>query len=298
MKISKGSLVAIVAVLAVAAILGGACAAPPPAPTPPPAAVPNQSPVISKVTANPAEVISGKSTIITAVANDPDDDPITYSWSASDGTITGTGNVVTWTAPNNTGSFTIGLTVKDNRGGQATGNATVNVIGPTKTVTISDVPSESGTVSQNNATDNSKTVAGDDALNVGYRAFWSFDISGLNGKDVKSATLSFPQPTVTGSPFAYNMPPLGLGGLWLWKTTYGSALPTFGFTGSKLIHVGLIYAPPTAIDVTIPIAQLATAGVSRFQVEALFNKVSNGNATIDMAEWTTSPTLQVTYAVK
>jgi hypothetical protein len=297
MKISRGSLVAIVAVLAVAAILSGACAAPPPVTTPPPAPPPNQSPVISKVIADPADVISGKSTTITAVANDPDNDPITYTWSASDGTVTGTGNVVTWTAPSNTGSFTIGLTVKDSRGGQATSNATVNVIGATKTVTLNTVASETGSVDKKDAT-YAETKAGDDANNVGYRAFWSFDISSLNGKDVKSATLSFSEPSVTGSPFAYNPPPLGLGGLWLWKTTYGSALPSFGFTGSKLINVGLIYAPPTDIDVTIPIAQLATAGVSRFQVEALFTKVSNGNSAVDMAEWTSQPTLKVTYAVK
>lgn len=297
MKISRGSLVAVVAVLAVAAILGSACAAPAPPPVPPPAPVPNQSPVISKITANPAEVVSGKSVTIIAVAADPDYDPLTYTWSASDGTFAGTGSKVTWTAPNKTGNINIGLTVADNRGGQTTGSVAVNVIGPTKTVTINTVPSETGTVDQRNATDYSKVRAGDDANNVGYRAFWSFDVSSLAGKDIKSATLKFSQPNITGTPFAYNEPPLGLGGMWLWKTTYGSSLPTFGYVGSKLINVGLIYAPPTTVDVTIPIQQLATAGVSRFQIEALFNKVSNGNVTPDMAEWP-SVVLEVTYAVK
>ncbi|MCJ7515377.1 MAG: PKD domain-containing protein [Dehalococcoidia bacterium] len=297
MKISRGSLVAVVAVLAVAAILGSACAAPAPPPVTPPAPVPNQSPVISKVTANPAEVVSGKSITITAVAADPDDDPLTYSWSASDGTITGTGSEVTWAAPNKTGNINIGLTVTDNRGGQATGSVAVNVVGPSKTITINTVPSETGTVDQKNATDYARVRAGDDANNVGYRAFWSFDIYSLAGKDIQSATLKFSEPTVSGSPFAYNAPPLGLGGLWLWKTTHGSSLPTFGYVGSKLIHVGLIYDPPTTVDVTVPIQQLATAGVSRFQIEGLFNKVSNGNVTLDMAEWPPI-VLEVTYAVK
>jgi hypothetical protein len=297
MRISRVSLIAIVAVLAVAAILGGACAAPaPPPPVTQPAPAPNQSPVISNVTANPAQIISGQSTTITAIANDPDDDPLTYSWSASDGTITGTGSEVTWAAPKNAGNFTIGLTVKDNRGSQATGSVTVTVLGPTTTVTINTVPSETGTVNQNNATDYTVTKAGDDANNVGYRAFWSFNIASLKDKNITNATLKFSPPKITGTPFAYNMPPLGLGGLWLWKVTYGSSLPPFGYVGSKLINVGLIYEPPTDIDVTIPIKQLATAGVSRFQVEALFNKVSNGNVTPDMAEWTTLPTLEVTYA--
>ena len=297
MRISRGSLVSVVAVLAVVAILGSACAAPAPPPVPPPAPVPNQSPVISKITANPAEGISGSSITITAVAADPDDDPITFKWSASEGTITGTGSAVTWAAPNKTGNFTIGLTVADSRGGQTTGSVAVNVVGPTKTVTINTVPSETGTVDQKNATDYSRVRAGDDANNVGYRAFWSFDISSLNGKNVQSANLKFSEPNILGTPFAYNMPPLGLGGLWLWKTTYGSSLPAFGYVGSKLIHVGLIYEPPTVVDVTVPIEQLASYGVSRFQIEALFNKVSNGNVTTDLAEWP-SVVLEVTYAVK
>jgi len=295
MRISKGSLVAVVAVLAVAGVLGAACAAPVAPVVTAPAPEVNQSPVISKVAASPAEIVSGMSTTITAIAADPDDDPLTYVWSASEGTISGTGSEVTWAAPKKAGNFAIGLTVKDNRGGQATNSLAIDVIEPTKTVTINTVASETGTVDQRNATDYSRTRAGDDAANVGYRAFWSFDILSLSGKDIKSATLKFSQPTVSGSPFAYNAPPLGLGGLWLWKATYGSQLPAFGYVGSKLIHVGLIYDPPTTVDVTVPIKQLATANVSRFQIEALFNKVSNGNVTLDMADWP-PVVLEVTYA--
>jgi len=295
MRISKGSLVAIVAVLAVAGVLAAACAAPVPPPVTAPAPEANQSPVISKVAASPAGIVSGKSTTITAAVTDPDDDPLTYSWTASEGTISGTGSEVIWVAPNKAGNFTIGLTVTDNRGGQATNSLAIDVIAPTKTVTINTTAAETGTVDQKNATDYSRTRAGDDSANVGYRAFWSFDINSLGGKTIKSATLKFSEPTVMGTPFAYNAPPLGLGGLWLWKVTYGSSLPTFGYVGSKLIHVGLIYDPPTTVDVTIPIQQLATAGVSRFQIEALFNKVSNGNVTADMAEWPPIE-LEVTYA--
>ena len=298
MRISRGSLVAVVAVLAVAAILGSACAAPAPPPVvTPPAPPPNQSPVISKVTANPAEVVSGDSTIIIAVAADPDDDPITYVWSASEGTVTGTGSQVTWVSPGKTGSFNIGLTVKDNRGGQTTGSVTVSVIGPTKTVTFNTVPTETGTVDQKNATDYTKTRAGDDALNVGYRAFWSFDISSVALKNIQSAKLKFTTGNILGFPFAYNMPPSGLGGLWLWKSTYGSSLPVFGSVGSKLMNTGLSYEPPTEVDVTMYLKQLSTYAIPRFQVEAVFTKVSNGNNLADMIEWS-SAVLEVTYATK
>jgi hypothetical protein len=296
MTISRGSLFTFVAALAMAAILGSACAAPAP-PPPSPVAEPNQSPIISKVTADPPEVVYGNSTTITCVAADPDDDPLTYSWSAGEGTIAGTGRQVTWVAPNKGGNFNIGLTVSDNRGGQTTGSVTVSVIAPTKTVTLNPVASETGTVDQKNATDYSKTRAGDDAQNVGYRAFWSFDISSLAGKNIQSASLKFTTGNITGTPFAYNMPPLGLGGLWLWHDTYGSSLPNFGYTGAKLIDTGLIYDPPTVVDVTTQVKLPCSFACNRFQVEALFNKVSNGNVTPDMIEWS-SVVLEVTYAVQ
>jgi hypothetical protein len=296
MRISRGILV-VAAILAMTAILGAACAAPPaPAPPAPPAQPPNQSPVISSVTANPSEMVVGNSTTITAVAADPDDDPITFNWSASDGTITGSGNQVTWKS-SNSGSSTINLTVSDNRGGQTKGSVTVSVLPATTTVTLNPVPSATGTVDQNNATDYSATRAGDDVNNVGYRAFWGFDISSLAGKDIQSADLKFTTGHITGNPFAYNMPPLGLGGMWLWKDTYGSSLPAFDYVGAKLIGTGLMYEAPGTIDVTTDLKLPASFANSRFQVEALFNKVSNGNNFTDMIEWS-SVVLEVTYANK
>jgi len=297
MAISRGSLFSVVAVLAMAAILGSACAAPAPPPVPPPVPEPNQSPVISKITANPAEVLYGDSTTIISVVADPDDDPITYSWSATEGTITGTGRQVTWVAPDKSGNFNIALTARDNRDGQTAGSVTVTVSPPTKTVTLNPVASETGTVYQNNATDYSRTMAGDNAQNVGCRAFWSFDISSLAGKNIQNASLKFTTGRIFGDPFSY-MPPSGLGGLWLWKDTYGSGmLPVFGYVGAKLMNTGLIYEPPSVVDVTIEVKLPCSFACSRFQVEALFNKVSNGNATANMIEWS-SVVLEVTYSVQ
>jgi hypothetical protein len=93
------------------------------------------------------------------------------------------------------------------------------------------------------------------------------------------------------------MPPSGLGGLWLWKDTYGSSLPVFGYVGAKLMNTGLIYEPPSVVDVTIEVKLPCSFACSRFQVEALFNKVSNGNATANMIEWS-SVVLEVTYSVQ
>ena len=57
---------------------------------------------------------------ITCVAFDPDEDELTYTWTAERGSISGEGDVVTWVGPSEYGTFTITATVTDGRGGEAT----------------------------------------------------------------------------------------------------------------------------------------------------------------------------------
>lgn len=294
MRIFRGSLSIVLSVLIAVTILGSGCAAPSAPTLPAPTPEPNQAPVISSIAAKPVEVLYGDSVTLTCIATDPDDDPIEYRWSASEGTITGTGKEVTWAAPNKDGNFNIAIILRDNRGGQTTGNVMVTVSNPIKTIIINPVASATGTVNQKNATDYSKTWAGDDAKNVGYRAFWSFDILKLTGKNIQNANLKFTTGNMVGNPFWYGLG-TGLGGLLLWKTTHGASLPEFGHVGAKLSSTGPFFEPPSVVDVTIEIGVLAENNVDRFQVEALFDRVSNGNNTIEMIEWS-SVVLEVTYS--
>ena len=87
--------------------------------TTPPA---NTAPVISSITPDPATVGMGLTSSVTCLASDPDSDPITYAWSSSAGTVTGTGSTIIWTAPSAAGSCTISCTVSD---GQTTVNDSV-----------------------------------------------------------------------------------------------------------------------------------------------------------------------------
>ncbi|UCH50881.1 MAG: hypothetical protein JSV54_07695 [Chloroflexota bacterium] len=298
MRVFRWSSVIAVVILITATVLGSGCAAPPTeqAPPAPPPPKPNLTPVISSITVEPAELLYGESAKITCVATDPDYDPFEYGWSASDGVIIGTGNEVTWVAPDKDGNFNIAVTVTDSRGGRTTGNVMVAVSAPIKTITINPVASETGTVQQNNATFYGKTWAGDDAQNVGYRAFWSFDISPVAGKHVEKASLKFTTDRVMGKPFWYG-PATGLGGLTLWKTTHGSRLPEFGYQGGKLSSTGSFFEPPTVIDVTTEMRVLAGWSSDRFQIGALFDRVSNGNNIIESIEWS-SVVLEVTYSEK
>lgn len=253
----------------------------------------NQNPQISSLVANPSGILYGGSTTITCIASDPDGDVVTYSWSPSGGSVTGVGEKVTWIAPNKGGDYGITVIVSDGKGGETTGNVMVTVSAATRTVTIYPVAQETGTVRSDGYRDTSRTMAGDDEKDLGYCAFWSFDIWSLVGNDIEDAKLHFTTLRIAGVPFPSTT---GLNGLRLWKVRYGSELPEFHFTGGAL-SVPTFMKPPTVVDVTQEVAHVVDAAASRFQVEALFMKITNGNGVAEWMEWS-EVTLEVTYSEK
>jgi hypothetical protein len=256
----------------------------------------NQPPQISSFSANPAVVGPGGSSILTVVANDPDGDVVRYTWNTSEGNVTGVGNKVTWFAPNKGGSYNIIVNVNDGKGGESKGTVVVNVATATKSVTINVVQEETGTVSKTDK-DKSKTRAGDDDKNNGYRAFWSYNIFSLNNTDVSDAKLVFTTKNVSGNPWTFTGAQ-SLGGLFIWRVSYTDQLPDFNISGSKLDKtVATIYEPPTVIDVTPEIVQLVQGAGNRFQIEAGFWQASNGNNVSEWIEWS-DVKLQVTYTEK
>jgi peptidoglycan-associated lipoprotein len=100
-------------------------AAPPP---PPPAPPPNRGPTVS-VSCNPCSVEPGRTSNLTASGTDPDGDPLTYQWTAPQGTFNNPSapNTV-WTAPNQEGSVPVTVTARDSRGATATGSTTIQVV--------------------------------------------------------------------------------------------------------------------------------------------------------------------------
>jgi len=73
----------------------------------------NHPPVISGLTVDPSSVDINQSTVITCIATDPDGDTLTYNWTKTGGTISGSGSAITWTAPSTAGTYTITCTVYD-----------------------------------------------------------------------------------------------------------------------------------------------------------------------------------------
>ena len=300
MNIFKSDLGIVLVVLAVVVMLAGACGpreAPPTQPTPSTLPTPsgNQPPEISSLTANPSGVSYGDSATVKCIATDPDGDVIDYIWSASGGDISGDGDTVTWVAPDKGGNFYISVILSDGKGGETTDKIMVTVSAAVSTVTITPIAEETGTVRSDGSADNFRTRAGDDEKDRGYCAFWSFDVRSLAGKNIQSASLKFTTKDVVGDPFPSTT---GLGGLRLWKVTYSDGLPKFKYTGTNLRYVPLLESPPTVIDVTQEIINIAAVDVTRFQVEALFQmRDTNGNHIAQFIEWS-EVVLEVTYSDK
>jgi outer membrane protein OmpA-like peptidoglycan-associated protein len=91
---------------------------------------PNRPPTIS-CSADRSTVFVGERVRITAVASDPDNDPLTYSWRASGGQITGEGPTVQLdTTGVNPGHYTVTGRVDDGRGGAADCEVGIDVQAP------------------------------------------------------------------------------------------------------------------------------------------------------------------------
>lgn len=80
----------------------------------------NHQPVIKNLTAELLEMRAKDTTTILCVASDLDGDVLSYSWSTNGGKILGQGSSVTWTAPEEAGTYSVRVEVADDRGGKST----------------------------------------------------------------------------------------------------------------------------------------------------------------------------------
>jgi len=106
--------------------------APPPPPPPAQTAAPANRPPTVTAACDPCTVEVGRVSTVTADANDPDGDPLTYAWTANTGSFTSPANRQTpWTAPNTPGAVPVTVTVNDGKGGTASASVTIQVVQPT-----------------------------------------------------------------------------------------------------------------------------------------------------------------------
>ncbi len=124
-RVTKVCFIALAFLLMVAPLLACGGAATPPPETP----GGNQPPVIGSLTAEEPTIIPTAETKITCDASDPDGDELTYTWTATSGTITATYDTfIFWQAPDFTGEFEVNVTVDDGQGGTAVRSCTITVL--------------------------------------------------------------------------------------------------------------------------------------------------------------------------
>lgn len=98
---SKGIKLALVSLVILTMLLAGGCF--------------NKPPTITSLTPSATSLARGDSCTVNCVASDPDADTLTYSWSATGGSVSGTGNTITWMAPTTEGSYSVTVTVSDGK---------------------------------------------------------------------------------------------------------------------------------------------------------------------------------------
>ncbi len=100
--------------------------------TPPPPPPPNRPPTAScSVDKSMIYAGSGDFAAVRASASDPDNDPLSYSWTTNGGTVEGSGPEVRWNSSDaNPGNYTVKVRVSDGRGGTADCSADIRVEPP------------------------------------------------------------------------------------------------------------------------------------------------------------------------
>ncbi|MEO5905928.1 MAG: LamG-like jellyroll fold domain-containing protein, partial [Saprospiraceae bacterium] len=88
----------------------------------------NIFPEIISLTANKKYTSPGGTIHLVAEVVDGNNDPLTYTWNAAIGSISGTGNEIDWNAPLTEGIYTVQLMVSDGRGGIASRSIQLLVI--------------------------------------------------------------------------------------------------------------------------------------------------------------------------
>lgn len=77
----------------------------------------NNPPIITEIIINPSDPKAGETVILNAIATDIDSDTLTYNWSATGGSFSGSGigNPIDWYGPNAESDFDITCIVSDGK---------------------------------------------------------------------------------------------------------------------------------------------------------------------------------------
>ena len=141
---------------------------------------------------------TGVNVTFTAIASDPNGDPLTYIWNGGGGILTGSGATVAWSSAIQ-GSFTVSVTVDDGNGGTDTASYTIGVWNPLATLNYWDFNASSGATGSNainlswtSVVDATQYEIVSNSFNMGEGCGWPPGPAALFGVS----------PVIPGSPFS------------------------------------------------------------------------------------------------
>jgi outer membrane protein OmpA-like peptidoglycan-associated protein len=169
---------------------------------PPPPPPPNRGPSAT-CAASPSSIItgSGASVGVSASANDPDGDPLSYSWSASAGTVEGSGANVRWNAGSAApGMYRVTANVSDGKGGTTSCTSEIRVeVKPNAPPSLSCSMERSSVLSGERARINASASDPDnDRLNITWRTSGGQVVGSGTNVQLDTTGLSAGRYTVTG----------------------------------------------------------------------------------------------------
>ena len=83
--------------------------------------------IIENLVSESPAVKRGESTQIECITAAGDSSGLSYEWTTTGGSILGTGSLVTWTAPNVYGTYSVAVTVVDENGSESSEELSINV---------------------------------------------------------------------------------------------------------------------------------------------------------------------------
>lgn len=176
----------------------------------------NRSPDIQGISLSSDTLYVGEQYEVSVDASDLDGDELSFTWSVDGGSVVDTtANPAKWNTPGTPGDYKISVAVGDGKGNTSETSITAYIGEVTIPGNGGDEPPQSsslnlpvkeeegGYIESGGTTYNGGNIyAGDSVNNKRCGGFISFDITGLGGKTVESASLSLSGASVLGDPLS------------------------------------------------------------------------------------------------
>ena len=263
----------------------------------------NSNPVISEVKLSSDTAYVNKQYELTAKASDPDGDNLSYKWTVSGGSLAADNQAaVKWNTPSKADNYDVKVVVTDNKGGSSSKSISVYVgtveitetTQPPSTTSPTTAPSTTAPATTTPATTTpsqtsldlpkktneggyleyggetypgGNVYAGDSANNKPCVGFISFDITGLAGKTINTATLTLSSAAIQGNPLEY------LDYFWINVADWGAEPITqndFNLTGIAIQNFNSPDVTCTADKLKSELQKAINGGKSRFQIRVHF----------------------------